>query len=61
MSKDLTTIICLQSVWRRNRADRSSVTFKGAFVTAKADFKITEKDTVYAVFFSGLQKVSDSC
>lgn len=61
MSKDLTNIICLQSVWRWFRADRSSVTFVGAFVTAKATFKFTEKTTIYAVFFSGLQKVSDSC
>ncbi|MCJ1466503.1 hypothetical protein MMC07_005122 [Pseudocyphellaria aurata] len=40
-------------------ADRSCVTFTGAFANAKAfDSSITEQTKIYAVFFSGLQKIA---
>lgn len=39
------------------RADRSSVTFSGAFKQAAKDFGVTRHTPIYAVFFSGLQKV----
>ena len=38
------------------RADRSSVTFSGAFKAAQK-YGVTMNTTIYAVFFSGLQKV----
>lgn len=39
------------------RADRSSVTFSGAFKAAQK-FGVANDTPIYAVFFSGLQKVS---
>jgi len=38
------------------RADRSSVTFQGAFSTAQKTNNLTASTQVYAVFLSGLQK-----
>lgn len=40
-----------------SRADRSSVTFSGAFKQAQDKFKVTKDTPIYAVFFSGLQKL----
>ncbi len=47
----------LESVLTFRRADRSSVTFSGAFKQAAKDFGVTKDTPIYAVFFSGLQKV----
>ncbi|KAL8742808.1 MAG: hypothetical protein Q9184_008193, partial [Pyrenodesmia sp. 2 TL-2023] len=38
-------------------ADRSSVTFSGAFKQAQQMFKVTKDTPIYAVFFSGLLKL----
>lgn len=39
------------------RANRSSVTFSGAFKEAQKNFGIKKDTPIYAVFFSGLKKV----
>ncbi len=51
--------VCLHSkpTLTFTRADRSSVTFSGAFKQAAKDFGVTKDTPIYAVFFSGLQKV----
>ncbi|KAL8671333.1 MAG: hypothetical protein Q9168_004170 [Polycauliona sp. 1 TL-2023] len=48
------TLQCSQYYYE---ADRSSVTFSGAFKKAVKDFGVTKDTPIYAVFFSGLQKL----
>ncbi|KAL9035889.1 MAG: hypothetical protein Q9180_004611 [Flavoplaca navasiana] len=48
------TLQCSQYYYE---ADRSSVTFSGAFKQAAKDFGVTKDTPIYAVFFSGLKKL----
>lgn len=48
------TLQCSQYYYE---SGRSSVTFTGAFTTAQSKFGVTADTPIYAVFFSGLQKL----